>query len=268
MPRAVRAILPTLTCLLALAASAQQIRPPDPPEELSSDRPDFTESTDTIARGVMQLEGGFLATSDALAGGSSHGISLPLALLRIGLNRRLELRLGVDGFERQTSFAGGLRQRHSGFADTSVGMKARLIREGSLRPAVSLVALLSLPVGSRYFSSGSFDPEFKLAWSKSFPRGFDAGGNFNFGWRTGGPRWASERAASLSVGHKIPAGLRAYTEVYRTSPVAGDEAAHVVLDGGLTRLIGANAQIDAEVGHTLGARTPGWFLGVGFVVRR
>ena len=266
--------LPALAGLLALAlfaqppAAAPGDRPADPPEEFSADRPDFTESTSTVARGAMQLEGGFLATAHALTGGSWHSISAPLALLRIGLTRRLELRLGEEGFKRETSSSGDVRERHSGYADTSVGMKVRLLREGPLRPAVSVVASLSLPVGSSYFSSGSPDPEVKLAWSKSLPRGFDAGGNLNFGWRTGGPRWASERAASLSVSHRLFAGFRAYTEIYRASPVEADEAAHVVLDGGVSRPLGVDAQIDAEVGHTLRARTPGWFLGVGFAIRR
>ena len=148
----VRAILPSLLCLLALAAFAQT------PGDFSPDRPGFGESTDTLAPGFLQLEAGFLAEAHALVGGPVRNISVPQPLLRIGLTRRLEIRLEADGFNRESDASGAARELHHGGSDMSVGAKVRLLPEGPRRPAVSLLASVSLPVGSSYFSSGGIDP--------------------------------------------------------------------------------------------------------------
>jgi hypothetical protein len=260
--------LSALACLLALAVFAQQNRPSNPPDEFSADRPGFGESTETIAPGFLQLEAGFLADAHALAGGPVRNISVPQPLLRIGLTRLLEMRLEADGFERESDASGATRELHYGGSDMSVGAKVRLLREGPRRPAVSLLASVSLPVGSSYFSSGGIDPEFHLIWAKSLPRGFDASGNFNLAWQTGGPQWTSQRAASFQVGHGIAAGLHGFGEIYRVWPIEGDEPAHVFASVGVSRPLGADAQLDVEAGHTMMARTPSWFFGFGFAIRR
>lgn len=254
MLRDVRAILPSLVCLLPLAAFAQ------PPGDFSADRPGFGESTDTLAPGFLQLEAGFLA--------APHNISFPLPLLRIGLTPRLELRIEADGFKRESDASGSTRELHYGGSDISLGAKVRLLREGPRQPAVSLLASVSLPVGTSYFSSGSFDPEFHLIWAKSLPRGFDASGNLNQAWQTGGPHWTSRSAASFQLGHGIAAGLHGYGEVYRVWPIPAGESAPVVASGGVSRPVGSNAQVDVEAGHTMLARTPSWFVGFGFAIRR
>jgi hypothetical protein len=269
MPDSVRALLrlSLLGSLLALAASAQESRPPDSPGEFSADRPGFGESTDTVAPGFLQAETGFLAEAHALAGGPVRNISAPQPLLRIGLTKRLEMRLGADGFLRESDASGATRELHHGGSDLSVGAKVRLLPEGPRWPAVSLLASVSLPVGSSYFSSGSFDPEFHLIWAKSLPQGFDASGNFNFAWQTGGPQWTSQRAASFQIGHGMGAGLHGYAEVYRVWPIPGDEPAHVFASAGISRTLGADVQLDLEAGHTMMARTPSWFIGFGFAIR-
>jgi hypothetical protein len=202
-----------------------------------------------------------------LAGGPVRNISVPLPLLRIGLTRRLEMRLEADGFERESDASGATRELHYGGSDMSVGAKVRLLGEGPRQPAVSLLVSVSLPVGSSYFSSGGIDPEFHLIWAKSLPRGFDASGNFNLAWQTGGPQWTSQRAASFQVGHGLPGGLHGYGEIYRVWPIPGDEPAHLVVSGGVARPLGADAQLDVEAGHTMMARTPSWFVGFGFALR-
>ena len=76
-----------------------------------------------------------------------------------------------------------------------------------------------------------------------------------------------EHAASLTIGRKLPSGLRVFGEVFRVSPIEGDEAAHAIAATGITKLLGMSAQVDVSAGHTLDARTPSWFVGAGFAVR-
>ena len=66
---------------------------------------------------------------------------------------------------------------------------------------------------------------------------------------------------------RLGAGFGAYGEVYRLAPVVADEAAHWIVDAGITKLFGPNMQIDLEAGRTIGARTSAWYAGAGFAIR-
>ena len=231
--------------------------------EMSTDRPDFTESTDTIARGWTQLEGGVLSNWHALASGQDRAIGAPYSLLRLGLTRFAELRLSADGFTSESGAVDGAWEQHSGGSDLEIASKVRVLDEKVHLPALAFIAGASVPTGAGYFSSGRVNPFLELCWSKSLPGGFDAGGNVNFQW--GGTE--TEHAYSLSVGHKLGRGFGVYGEIYRISPIDGDEAAHWVANSGITKLLGTNAQLDIEAGHTVNARTPYWFVGAGFAIR-
>jgi hypothetical protein len=249
-----------LICLVPclLAADSIPVKPADrgAEEEISTDRPDFTEATDTVASGMIQLESGLRFGKQ----GTVRQVGGPFPLVRIGLNRIAELRWGTDGFAMESD--GG--RRHLGGSDAEAGIKVRLHDEGKYTPAFAVIGGVSFPSGARYFSSGGTDPFLNLCWSKSLPNEFDAAGNFNFRRET----WAdeTERAASLTVGRRVAAGMRAFGEVYRISAGQGDDAEWVA-DTGLTRLLGKGAQADFAVGRTLRAPTPYWFVLVGFAVK-
>ena len=51
-------------------------------QEMSTDRPDFTESTDIVKVGVIQVETGFVADTHALAGASVRTWTAPSTLIR------------------------------------------------------------------------------------------------------------------------------------------------------------------------------------------
>ena len=251
--------------LFATAVAAASLLPALAQEEgeISTDRPDYTESTDTIAPGLAQFEGGFLLSRHALAAGAKHDIGAPFALLRLGLTRFVELRLGADGFTNETHLINGEWEQHGGGSDLEVSAKVRLHDDRVYLPAFAFIAGASVPTGSSYFSSGRVNPFLELCWSKSLPKGFDSGGNVNFRW--GGPQ--VEHGYSLSIGHKLGRGFAAYGEIYRISPVDGDERAHWIANAGITKGLGENAQLDLEAGHTVHAQSPFWFLGAGFAIR-
>ena len=230
---------------------------------ISTDRPDFTESTDTIAPGLVQLEGGFLLSRHAMGATPQRQIGAPYALLRLGLTSFAELRFDADGFSSESHLINGAWEQHGGNSDLEIGAKVRVLNEKVHLPALAFIAGASVPTGSSYFSSDRIDPFLEVAWSKSLPRGFEAGGNINFRW--GGSE--TEHGYSLSVGHSLGHGFGSYSEIYRISPIDGDEAAHWIANGGITKLLGENVQLDLEAGHTINARTPHWFVGAGFAIR-
>lgn len=74
--------------LIGGAAAAQE------PAPLVTDRPDFTESTETVPAGRVQFEGGY--TPLRSGGVDEHAIGE--VLLRLGVSGRTELRLGLNSF--------------------------------------------------------------------------------------------------------------------------------------------------------------------------
>ncbi len=74
-------------------------------EALVTDRPDFTESTETVKLGRFQLEGGYTFTR--IDNNKEH--TLGELLLRIGARQRLELRIGISSYALTRS-PGGTHQ--------------------------------------------------------------------------------------------------------------------------------------------------------------
>jgi Putative MetA-pathway of phenol degradation len=258
-----------LLLLLALATipgrPAERIGEIRDGDTISTDRPDYTESTDVVPLGNLQLEGGTVWGVHQLAAGPLTSLASPSPLIRFGLSKRVELRWGSDGFVSESQLTTANPDRHTGTSDMNAGLKIRLWQECRSIPSVAIIGAMSFPVGGQFFSSTGRDPLVKICWSKTLPRGFDIGGNFNSRWI--GSEAVTERAVSLTAGRKVAWGIRIYGEYYRISPIDGDEVAHATGNAGITKLLGRQAQVDIEVGHTLNARTPCWFVGLGFAFR-
>lgn len=248
---------------LALAQGPGQ--PNEGPGELVSDRPDFTESTEVAGRGMLQVETGLVGERTGQGGDKSGKITGPLPLVRIGVSRRVEIRLAGDGYQWQRALASG--DRLKGVSDGSIGGKVKLIDEKGLRPAIAVIGAVSVPVGQRDLTSGAWDPEVKLCWSKEAPKGFAVSGNVNFASVTDLDGRLFNRAVSLSAGHDLAFGLAGYFEWYDISLDRG-RGHGSLLNGGITRMIGKDAQVDVEVGHTISGTAPGWFASMGLVIRR
>ena len=229
--------------------------------ELVTDRPDFTESTEVVGKGVFQMESGFTVARSQ--GGSS--LSGPELLMRVGLSKRLELRFGGDGFLRERTPGG---ESFTGRSDSELAMKIRLFDQGRYRPALSLIPIVSAPVGSAYFSSGGYDPTVKVALGKDLARGFSVGGNVNFSSLNTPQGRFRQTAWSASLGHDVGRGFGAYWEVFGFVPWDKDGSAAWLANTGISRSIGKNVQFDVRVGKSLTDSGPNWFWGMGMAVRQ
>lgn len=247
-------------CVAWLLAAGGAAQTGKPLPELVTDRPDFTEATDVVGRGVLQLEGGFTLDRE----GSVRHFSGPELLLRLGLSKRFELRFATDGFDANEAVGQNWRSGHS---DAEIGFKLNFWKQGHYRPAFSIVPNLSIPVGSAAFSSGGYDPTLKLAWSKDLPKGFTLGGNINFLSLRAESGRIVQKAWSTSLGHDLPGGFAAYWEVYGFSPWDGPANAWIA-NTGISHGVGDNAQWDVRVGRRITAAGPAWFFGAGFAIRK
>ena len=147
----------------------------DPMQEpLVTDRPDFTESTEAVPAGHVQLEAGYTFTYDREGADRSREHTAPEWLVRVGLVENLELRIGWDGYswmENQFEVATDSGRRATrenwtqGANDLSLGIKYKFIEQDGWIPHFGVIVAMSVPSGSAGISSGDVDPELVLLWA-------------------------------------------------------------------------------------------------------
>jgi hypothetical protein len=257
------AIAPSSTAQVDTNNEPGRVTDPAAEDEMVTDRPDFTESSEVIPRGGFQFESGFNYEGDTRDGIHKGSVTVPGALLRIGLGGRAELRIGGGGFLSEA--AEGLRI--SGYSDLELGVKIRLLDQAKAGVDVAVIEMISLPFGAAGFTSGHLDPTLKVTWARRLPMGWAATGNVNFASISDDAGRFTQRAISASFGHDLPSGWGGFVELYGFTPMEGAERTGVTLDWGVARPVGRGLQFDIELGRGFTAPAPDWFVGFGFAVR-
>jgi len=235
--------------------------------ELVTDRPDFTESSDVVGRGIVQFEMGTTFESDGQAEARDRALTVPLGLMRVGVSRRLELRLSSDGYVVNSLGAGFAKATSRGQADIEVGAKYVFRETGQGGFAFAVIPMMSLPTGNDVFSSGTVDPTVKFTWATALPRDFSLSGNVNVSRLGDDLGRYTEHAVSASLGHDLKAGWGGYWEVYGFMPQGRPGSAAWTVNTGISHPIGGNAQVDFELGRGVTNAAPDWFFGTGLGIR-
>jgi hypothetical protein len=185
--------------------------------------------------------------------------------MRVGITKRMELRLGGEGYGVNRFAAGGSSRGHT---DGEIGLKYKILDETGKRPAFSVLPILSLPVGRSEFSSGGYDPSVKLLWAKDLTAGFTLAGNVNFGSYKDGEQRLFQSVSTWSVGRGLVGNLSAHWEVFVLAPYELDSGNAWIFNGGITHPWGKHAQLDLRIGKRMTAVGPNWFVGAGVALRQ
>lgn len=245
-------------------------------EPLVTDRPDFTESTDAVPMGRVQLEAGYTFTYDREAGTRTRDHGAPELLFRIGVARDVEIRIGWDGYAwtdeltHERNDVGRVISRDDwtqGSADMALGVKVKLFEQDGLRPHLGLLGQISVPSGSSNTSSGDVDPAVSLLWAYDLSDRVSVGGNINVAVPTENSHRFVQAGASLAVGVALTERWGSYAEYFGLYPDAdGADCSHSI-NGGLTYLVNDNLQFDVRVGAGLNEQADDFFAGAGFAWR-
>ena len=245
-------------------------------EALVTDRPDFTESTETISPGRSQIEAGYTFTYDREGEDRMREHTAPELLLRVGVIANFEIRFGWEGyawtdsqFEGKTR--GGRRVTRAdwsqGSHDLSFGFKYKLADQDGLIPHFGIIGAITMPSGSPSVSSGDVDPEFLLLWAYDLTDSFSLAGNVGLAYSTDGGDRFFQTSGSISAAFSISDRAGAYVEYFGFYPnTERSDAAHTV-NAGLTYLINNDFQIDCRIGVGLNEEADDFFTGVGFAWR-
>jgi Putative MetA-pathway of phenol degradation len=238
-------------------------------EPLISDRPDFTEASTTVGRGVVQLEAGYTYTFDRNGDDFEKEHSFPETLLRVGaLAEWFELRIAYNhgslGVHELGDFDSG-----SGGRDLYLGTKIGLTLQQGILPEMALVPQMTVPTGSETFTAHHVCPG--LNWLY----GWDINDFLSCGGSTQGNKSVDVdgssftlMAQSFTIGYSLTERIGAYTEYFGLYPSGATSALpENYFDGGFTFSVTNNLQLDIRAGLGLNAAAADYFLGSGFVVR-
>lgn len=251
-------LVAALTALAGTSAGAQDLSGLDEP--LVGDRPDFTESPDTIPRGHFQVETGF--TFQRVD--QDEALSLGEVLVRIGGGERWEARIDAGSYLRVDTPGGELR----GFADPGIGLKVKL-NEGDAtgRPSAAVLLGTSVPAGDEELTSDAWEPEAILALSWTLTRRLSLASNLGLALPEGDDGRFEQLSASVAAGFALTDRAGLFFEAFGFSEENEGGEGTVYLDAGATWLLSNDIQFDVRVGTGLNDPSPEWFAGAGAIVR-
>ncbi len=241
-------------------------------DNLVTDRPDFTESTEAIPVGRFQLEMGYTFTYDREDDVRTRDHTAPELLLRMGVVDNFELRFAWAGYsytETRDTARNSAGRRVSdevwdqGANDFELGFKLKIAEQDGLRPNLAILGAMSFPTGSNNISPGDVEPLLGLLWAYDLSDDVGLAGQFLVGTPVEDGRRYVQSAASLSLGVSLTERLGTYVEyfgIYHNTRES--DCAHTV-NSGFTYLINNNLQFDIRAGVGLNEEADDFFAGAG-----
>ena len=214
-------------------------------DTVNPDRPSFSTSTHTVAKGEVQIEGGFTR----LRSGSAVGYDVGQILVRDGVSKRVELRVGVPSYEIVDVPEG----RATGADDVLVETKVLLMSRK--RVALGALASASFPTGSREVAEHTFQPGATLITDITVSDAVSVTCNAGYSRATtSGLRYNSVSGVS-TANVSLSSTVSAFTEFFAFNQFH-DRAQKYVGVGAALR-IGKRASIDASGGFGIRNRFDG-----------
>ena len=241
--------------------------------EMITDRPDATESSQTVLPGYIQIESGMTYFEEDEGGLDSSGFAAPETLVRIGLDEKTELRLEFAGYNRlRERAAGGSTTETNGFGDTGIGFKVRLGEDEQLGE-MAFLAMTTLPWGEEGISSGRVEPSYRFTFARDLNEELSFGCNLGQAWVSEEDSFGDKDTRSvfqytLALGISMTDRLGSFVEFFGDIPTgSGSSGPANSFNGGFTYLLKENVQLDLVSGVGLSGSAEDWFIGAGISVR-
>jgi hypothetical protein len=240
--------------LLFFLTSAMLLAADENAGPIETDRPGFMHALSVLPRETVQLESG---TTFATSSGS-RSLTLGGHLVRLGLSKRVELRLTGDGYFHEGSGAG------SRWAGGSAGVKVKLLEERRWFPGISIVPAIMVPMVR---GASLYDPAFRVNWSKLVVSGLSIGGAADVMGASDELGRYSRRAASVAISRGIRR-VSVFAETFVLDRVDRGGSRKTFVDGGMALPVTKDVQVDISAGQTVASAGRERFIAVGFSVRR
>ncbi|HEV2720841.1 MAG TPA: transporter [Thermoanaerobaculia bacterium] len=242
-----RTAIAVLAVAFATTSFAQQQEP------INADRPGIADGSQTVGRGVFQVELG--GERDHFTDGDVHVLSTPL-LLRYGLTAPLELRVEGNGWARVT--APGFHT--SGWTPASIGAKFHFLD----KPSLGVIARWFPPSGTGDFKSDHASADLRLAADVDLSEAWSLNPNIGVASQDDGDGRFTSALAALTLQYNVSKTFNVFVDGGLQSPESKGGSAALILDTGAAWIVGNNTQLDVEAGWgARGQSPPNVFVGAG-----
>ena len=218
-------------------------------DEMATDRPDFTETSVAVQPRRFQVEAGLTFENDDAV----DVFESPELLLRYGLLRRVEVRLGIPGYVR-TNDDGAVE---SGTSEAYAGFKIQLGTPGS-RYGVALIPAVTWPTDDEDSGDAAF--ELVGTWAYEMQGSWSIGGIVGHAWLETADRGPDATIATTSLAYDI--GEKWGTFLEWAAEFSDEESGHL-LHHGYTYLLVPRFQLDGHFGIGISDDAPDFFIGTG-----
>ena len=217
--------------------------------EMITDRPDATESPNTVPKGMIQVETGAFYESFDENDFKSEVYGFNTTLVRYGLLSNLELRLGWNFEEVQFSVGGEkLDPVLSGFSPLLAGVKVEVAEANGWMPEIGLLGHLYLPISAATdYRPETTGVDFRFSFAHTLSEKSSFAYNLGAQWMDDSPEAAY--VYTVVYGLSVSESIGVYAELYGDLPE--DNSANHFWDTGITYLIQNNIQLDATIGQSI-----------------
>ncbi|MCK8479087.1 transporter [Psychroserpens algicola] len=218
-------------------------------EPLITDRPDATEASSTVGKGILQIETGGVYESFEENSIKQESYTYNTTLIRYGILDNLELRLGWNFVEGVTKVNGNkLANVSSGLSPLLLGVKIDIAKEENGMPEIALIGhVFPLFSAAQDYRPETTGVDFRFSVSHTLSEKSSLGYNIGAQWGNDSPEAAA--IYTLAYGYSITDKFGIYAELYGDLPE--DSFANHYWDAGFTYLVSNDLQLDAYFGTSI-----------------
>lgn len=228
--------------------------------EMSTDRPDATESPFTVDAGHVQVEVSFFDFAREREDGETTRVfaAAPM-LLKVGLLNDVDLQLGFDPFVRVSG--GG--EMTEGFGDTTLRLKVNLWGNDGGPTAFALMPFVTFPTATGDLGAERIEGGLIAPFAMELPLEFSAGLMAEIDVVYDGEDYTADFVHTATIARSLVGDLGAFIEYAGALNLNGAEAYRASFNTGATYGLTPNLQLDAgvRIGLTDAAEGVGVFAG-------
>lgn len=224
--------------------------------DLSTDRPDVTESPYTVDAGHYQVEMDILGFSydrhnRDRADIRAEGWSWASTNFKAGLLHNLDLQIIVPFYNhvRTDDRTAGAITQQRGFGDVTARLKLNVWGNDGGNTALALMPFVKFPTAHDELGNGAFEGGLIVPLAVALPAGWSLGlmAEFDCNEDADGGGYHAEFVNSITFGHAIVGPVGGYAEIASTATTEPGGRWRATINLGLTYAINDNVQLDGGV---------------------
>lgn len=238
--------------------------------DMSTDRPDKTESPYTVDAGHFQLETSLLdyaynARNEQGQDLREDNLSFMPTNLKAGLLNNVDLQLVMSPAIVEHNRTDGEKSVTRGFGDMQTRLKVNLWGNDAGATAFAMMPYLKFPTNTDGLGNKAYEGGLILPLAVSLPAQWSMGLMAQFDWKRNEEKdYYTDFIKSITFGHPIIGDLNGYVEFFSSYNNEADTRWIGTVDLGLTYAVTSNMQLDAgvNIGVTDSADDLNPFLGL------